>query len=114
MDTRGERRWFVPTGRGSERTLESDEIEAGLPTLATSGNRPRGSRSRVVARLRIGVLVLTCAEVFSGASPHLGLWHRWTLVVTGKLFGHVRRLIDGMVLDAFSRRYFLSRRERPP
>ena len=38
------------------------------------------------ARLLIGVVVLICAEVFSGASLRLGLWHPWTLIVTFWLY----------------------------
>jgi hypothetical protein len=38
------------------------------------------------ARLLIGLVVLVCAEVFSGASLQMGLWHPWTLVVTYWLY----------------------------
>ena len=47
------------------------------------------ARSRdpvVFPRLLIGWLVLICAEVFSGASLRVGLWHPWTLVVTYWLY----------------------------
>lgn len=37
-------------------------------------------------RLLIGFVVLVCAEVFSGASLPMGLWHPWTLVVTYWLY----------------------------
>lgn len=40
----------------------------------------------VLARLLIGWIVLICAEVFSGASLRMGLWHPWTLVVTYWLY----------------------------
>lgn len=71
-----------------ERNLESDEMERGLPpACATDGNRAGSSWLRVVfARLLIGLVVLICAEVFSGASLRLGLWHPWTLVVTYWLY----------------------------
>ncbi len=36
----------------------------------------------VFARLLIGLIVLICSEVFSGASLGVGLWNPWTLVVT--------------------------------
>lgn len=43
----------------------------------------------VISRILVGVIVLICAEVFSGASLSAGLWHPWTLVVTFWLyFGH--------------------------
>lgn len=38
------------------------------------------------ARLLIGLIVLICAELFSGASLALGLWHPWTLLVTYWLY----------------------------
>ncbi|MFC1853930.1 hypothetical protein ACFL27_27415 [candidate division CSSED10-310 bacterium] len=38
------------------------------------------------ARLLIGIIILMCAEVFSGASLPLGLWHPWTLSVTYWLY----------------------------
>lgn len=40
----------------------------------------------VLARLLIGWIVLVCAEVFSGASLRMGLWHPWTLLVTYWLY----------------------------
>jgi hypothetical protein len=47
-------------------------------------------RSRVLfARILIGLIVLICAEVFSGASLQKGLWHPWTVLVSYWLyFGH--------------------------
>ena len=45
------------------------------------------TRSNVVfPRLLIGLIVLICAEVFSGASIQAGLWHPWTWVVTYWLY----------------------------
>ena len=38
------------------------------------------------ARALIGVIVLICAEVFSGASLSAGLWHPWTVLVTYWLY----------------------------
>jgi hypothetical protein len=40
----------------------------------------------VFPRLLIGLIVLICAEVFSGASLHVGLWNPWTLIVTYWLY----------------------------
>ena len=40
----------------------------------------------VFARILIGLIVLICAEVFSGASLRVGLWHPWTLLVTYWLY----------------------------
>ena len=34
----------------------------------------------------IGVIVLVCAEVFSGASLKIGLWNPWTVLVTYWLY----------------------------
>ena len=44
-------------------------------------------QKRVVpARLFLGLIVLVCAEVFSGASIGMGLWHPWTWIVTYWLY----------------------------
>ena len=44
-------------------------------------------RSRLIwSRLLIGLIVLISAEVFSGASLKIGLWHPWTLIVTFWLY----------------------------
>ncbi len=43
-------------------------------------------REVLFARVLIGIIVLICAEVFSGASLPLGLWHPWTLLVTYWLY----------------------------
>jgi hypothetical protein len=40
----------------------------------------------VLPRLLIGLIVLICAEVLSGASLQVGLWNPWTLVVTFWLY----------------------------
>ena len=48
---------------------------------------PASPRSKVLAaRLLVGLIVLICAEVFSGASLQIGLWHPWTVVVTYWLY----------------------------
>ena len=50
-------------------------------------NRSDSSWSHVIfPRLLIGVIVLICAEVFSGASLQVGLWHPWTWLVTYWLY----------------------------
>lgn len=53
-----------------------------MATDSTTQSKPRV----LAARLAIGVVVLICAEVFSGASVGMGLWHPWTLVVTYWLY----------------------------
>jgi hypothetical protein len=65
----------------------SNQPEPALPAAASDGLPPRPSWSKVVfARLLIGLIVLICAEVFSGASLHIGLWSPWTIVVTYWLY----------------------------
>jgi hypothetical protein len=64
---------------------ESDHAsDQGIPWVPKNSNP---SRLRLVfARMLIGWIVLICAEVFSGASLHMGLWHPWTLIVTYWLY----------------------------
>ena len=40
----------------------------------------------IVPRLLIGLIILVCAEVFSGASLQVGLWHPWTWLMTYWLY----------------------------
>ena len=40
----------------------------------------------VFARILVGLIVLICAGVFSGASLRMGLWHPWTLLLTYWLY----------------------------
>jgi len=73
----------------SEPPLEPGEVVDGAQSLkpAARGNSSGTSRPGVVfSRLLIGLVVLICAEVFSGASIKMGLWHPWTLVVTYWLY----------------------------
>jgi len=59
-----------------------------VPSAATSngtGSENRGARV-LFARILVGLIVLICAEVFSGASLQAGLWHPWTLLVTYWLY----------------------------
>jgi hypothetical protein len=73
----------------SESTLEPGEVVDSAQSLkpAAGGVPPGVSRSSVVfARLLVGLIILICAEVFSGASIQMGLWHPWTLVVTYWLY----------------------------
>ena len=49
------------------------------------GAEDRGPRV-LFARALIGLIVLICAEVFSGASLKAGLWHPWTILVTYWLY----------------------------
>ncbi|MGA2257353.1 MAG: hypothetical protein ABSG53_22070 [Thermoguttaceae bacterium] len=61
-----------------EAVLSQDESD-GIPS--------ENVRSRVLfARILVGLIVLICAEVFSGASLPLGLWHPWTVLVTYWLY----------------------------
>ncbi len=46
----------------------------------------RQKRDVVFPRLLIGLIILICAEVFSGASLQIGIWNPWTLVVTYWLY----------------------------
>jgi hypothetical protein len=61
-----------------QQTHELDES----PSIPTS-RRPCGV---IFPRLLIGLVILTCAEVFSGASLQMGLWNPWTLLVTYWLY----------------------------
>jgi hypothetical protein len=61
----------------------------GDPSLkeASEGNAPENRGSAVLfARILVGLIVLICAEVFSGASLRMGLWHPWTVLVTYWLY----------------------------
>lgn len=73
---------------GSGQTSRPGGIKRALASKpGTEGNPPGTSRSNVVfPRLLIGLIVLICAEVFSGASIQVGLWHPWTWVVTYWLY----------------------------
>ncbi len=73
----------------SEPTLKPGEVVDSAQSLkpAAGGNSSGASRPGVVfPRLLIGLIILICAEVFSGASIQMGLWHPWTLVVTYWLY----------------------------
>ncbi|UCG65838.1 MAG: hypothetical protein JSW12_01940 [Deltaproteobacteria bacterium] len=55
--------------------------------LEKKNNHTYNSWSYVIfPRLLIGVIILICAEVFSGASLQVGLWHPWTWLVTYWLY----------------------------
>jgi hypothetical protein len=45
-----------------------------------------GGAAVLFARVLVGLIVLICAEVFSGASLRMGLWHPWTVLVTYWLY----------------------------
>ena len=73
----------------SETTSNPNEpADAALPSnLETGGDPSLASPPGVVfPRLLIGMIVLICTEVFSGASIQMGLWNPWTLVVTYWLY----------------------------
>ncbi len=58
-----------------------------FPKDASQGPLPEMRGAPVVfARLLVGLVVLICAEVFSGASLGAGLWNPWTLLVTYWLY----------------------------
>jgi hypothetical protein len=61
-----------------ESAIQADAPDVILPESA--------GPTMVFARLLIGLIVLICAEVFSGASLRVGLWHPWTLLVTYWLY----------------------------
>lgn len=73
---------------GSEPSSEFAGIKSALPLQPETGSRPSGrARSGVVfPRLLIGLIILICAEVFSGASIQVGLWNPWTWLVTYWLY----------------------------
>jgi hypothetical protein len=62
--------------------MATDDFQSGP---GESPARP-SSRSVVFAGLLIGLVVLICAEVFSGASLQIGIWNLWTLIVTYWLY----------------------------
>jgi hypothetical protein len=74
-----------PTSKGG------GTVDAALSSSPETGDSPAGtSRSGVVfPRLLIGLVILICAEVFSGASIQVGLWNPWTWVVTYWLYSPV-------------------------
>jgi hypothetical protein len=55
-------------------------------TVAGLGQPIVSFRALAGGRLLIGLIVLICAEVFSGASVQVGLWHPWTWIVTFWLY----------------------------
>jgi hypothetical protein len=58
-----------------------------FPQLASEGTLSEIRGGTVVfARLLVGLIVLICAEVFSGASLRAGLWSPWTLLLTYWLY----------------------------
>ena len=75
-------------GAGNEFTLNRGEIERTLLAQPRTGGRRSGTSGSgvVFPRLLIGLIILTCTEVFSGASFKVGLWHPWTWLVTYWLY----------------------------
>jgi len=73
---------------GSKQTSEPGGINHALPSKPGTGTGSPGALwpNVVFPRLLIGLVVLICAEVFSGASIQVGLWHPWTWVVTYWLY----------------------------
>ncbi len=67
--------------------LFSRQQELVLPKTRRQGVASGNLGSRILfARILTGVVILICAEVFSGASLKAGLWHPWTLLVTYWLY----------------------------
>ncbi len=68
--------------------MEDARTDGPVAAVGAAGfEPPEGTHPGVVVpRLLIGWVVLICAEVFSGASLALGLWHPWTLLVTYWLY----------------------------
>lgn len=65
----------------------SNPPESVIQADAPEGILPKNAAPTVVfARILIGLIILICAEVFSGASLRVGLWHPWTLLVTYWLY----------------------------
>lgn len=76
-------------GRFERINAETDGIsDRALELKPRMEDSPYGTSRFGVAlpRLLIGLVVLICAEVFSGASIQVGLWHPWTWVVTFWLY----------------------------
>ncbi len=72
---------------GNGRILDEGEIQQSVQRRDEAGaDRSETGRSVVFARLLVGLVVLICAEVFSGASLKMGLWHPWTLLMTYWLY----------------------------
>ncbi len=69
----------------SEQILEPVEPPVGRQAEAGDGHSDTGW-SVLFARLLAGLVVLICAEVFSGASLQIGLWNPWTLLMTYWLY----------------------------
>ena len=67
-----------PDSHQPELVLSQDAAEGIL-----SENR---GATVLFARVLIGLIILICAEVFSGASLRAGLWHPWTVLVTYWLY----------------------------
>ncbi len=72
---------------GNEGNLDGGDIQQSAQRHAKTGDGRSGAgRSVVFARILVGMVVLICAEVFSGASLKVGLWHPWTLLMTYWLY----------------------------
>jgi len=68
-------------------SITSSQPELGFLKGASDNIPSQNSQPTVLfARLLIGLIVLICAEVFSGASLHAGLWSPFTLLVTYWLY----------------------------
>jgi hypothetical protein len=58
-----------------------------MEASSEQGIQPEIMRTKVVStRILIGLIVLTCSEVFAGSIMPMGLFHPWTLLVTFWLY----------------------------
>jgi hypothetical protein len=77
----------INTDGGSEQIPERVEIQQSPQRqVDAEASHSDTGWSLVFARLLVGLVVLICTEVFSGASLGIGLWYPWTLLVTYWLY----------------------------
>jgi hypothetical protein len=69
---------LLPVSGHPESVLSKDASEGTMSENAGTGV--------LFARVLVGLVVLICAEVFSGASLGMGLWHPWTILLTYWLY----------------------------
>lgn len=74
-------------GRVEPGPWYDEQLDAGAIGSKDVSKAPALTTGDVVfPRLLFGWIVLICAEVFSGASLQMGLWHPWTLLMTYWLY----------------------------
>jgi hypothetical protein len=72
--------------RHCDNVANTDIRQPDVPRATALDGASTSAWSVIFARLLIGLVVLICAEVFSGASLQIGLWNPWTLLVTYWLY----------------------------